>query len=161
MFLPGTITQMFPGHEFMLAIGSFFSTESMFYWFVYGLMIIFFCYFYTAIVMDPNQLSDNMKKHGGFIPGVRPGPRTAQHIDGIMTRITLPGSIALAMVAIFPFFVTRQFNVAPSFAQFFGGTGLLIVVGVALDTLQQLESQLMTRHYEGFMKRGKIQGRRG
>ena len=161
MFLPGTITQMFPGNEFMLAVGSFFSTESMFYWFVYALMIIFFTYFYTAIVMDPNQLADNMKKHGGFIPGVRPGPRTAQYIDGIMTRITLPGSIALAMVAIFPFFVTRQFNVAPSFAQFFGGTGLLIVVGVALDTLQQLESQLMTRHYEGFMKRGKIQGRRG
>ena len=160
MFLPGTITQMFPGNEFMLAVGSFFSTESMFYWFVYAMMIIFFAYFYTAIVMDPNQLADNMKKHGGFIPGIRPGPRTAQYIDGIMTRITLPGSIALALVAIFPFFVTRHFNVAPSFAQFFGGTGLLIVVGVALDTLQQIESQLMTRHYEGFMKRGKIQGRR-
>ncbi|MEE3258697.1 MAG: preprotein translocase subunit SecY [Candidatus Latescibacterota bacterium] len=160
MFLPGTITQMFPGNEFMLAVGSFFSTESMFYWFVYAMMIIFFTYFYTAIVMDPNQLADNMKKHGGFIPGIRPGPRTAQYIDGIMTRITLPGSIALALVAIFPFFVTRQFHVAPSFAQFFGGTGLLIVVGVALDTLQQIESQLMTRHYEGFMKRGKIQGRR-
>ncbi len=161
MFLPGTITQMFPGNEFMLTVGSFFSTESMFYWFAYSMMIIFFAYFYTAIVMDPNQLADNMKKHGGFIPGIRPGPRTAQYIDGIMTRITLPGSIALALVAIFPFFVTRQFNVAPSFAQFFGGTGLLIVVGVALDTLQQIESQLMTRHYEGFMKRGKIQGRRG
>ena len=160
MFLPGTITQMFPGNEFMLTVGSFFSTESMFYWFAYSMMIIFFAYFYTAIVMDPNQLADNMKKHGGFIPGIRPGPRTAQYIDGIMTRITLPGSIALALVAIFPFFVTRQFNVAPSFAQFFGGTGLLIVVGVALDTLQQIESQLMTRHYEGFMKRGKIQGRR-
>ena len=160
MFLPGTITQMFPGNEFMLAVGSFFSTESMFYWFAYSMMIVFFTYFYTAIVMDPNQLADNMKKHGGFIPGIRPGPRTAQYIDGIMTRITLPGSIALALVAIFPFFVTRQFNVAPSFAQFFGGTGLLIVVGVALDTLQQIESQLMTRHYEGFMKRGKIQGRR-
>ena len=160
MFLPGTITQMFPGNEFMLTVGSFFSTESMFYWFAYSMMIVFFTYFYTAIVMDPNQLADNMKKHGGFIPGIRPGPRTAQYIDGIMTRITLPGSIALASVAIFPFFVTRQFNVAPSFAQFFGGTGLLIVVGVALDTLQQIESQLMTRHYEGFMKRGKIQGRR-
>ena len=160
MFLPGTVTQMFPGNEFMLTVGSFFSTESMFYWFAYSMMIIFFAYFYTAIVMDPNQLADNMKKHGGFIPGIRPGPRTAQYIDGIMTRITLPGSIALALVAIFPFFVTRQFNVAPSFAQFFGGTGLLIVVGVALDTLQQIESQLMTRHYEGFMKRGKIQGRR-
>ena len=160
MFLPGTITQMFPGNDFMLTVGSFFSTESMFYWFAYAMMIIFFAYFYTAIVMDPNQLADNMKKHGGFIPGIRPGPRTAQYIDGIMTRITLPGSIALSLVAIFPFFVTRQFNVAPSFAQFFGGTGLLIVVGVALDTLQQIESQLMTRHYEGFMKRGKIQGRR-
>ena len=161
MFLPGTVTQMFPGSQVMEAVGGFFSTESLFYWFVYGLMIIFFAYFYTAIVMDPNQLSDNMKKHGGFIPGVRPGKRTTEHIDRIMTRITLPGSIALAAVAIFPFFITRQFNVTPSFAQFFGGTGLLIIVGVALDTLQQVESQLMTRHYEGFMKRGKIQGRRG
>lgn len=161
MFLPGTMTQMFPGSQVMEAVGGFFSTESLFYWFVYGLMIIFFAYFYTAIVMDPNQLSDNMKKHGGFIPGVRPGKRTTEHIDRIMTRITLPGSIALAAVAIFPFFITRQFNVTPSFAQFFGGTGLLIIVGVALDTLQQVESQLMTRHYEGFMKRGKIQGRRG
>ena len=101
-----------------------------------------------------------MKKHGGFIPGVRPGKRTSEHIDRIMTRVTLPGAIALAAVAIFPFFVTQQFKVAPSFAQFFGGTGLLIIVGVALDTLQQVESQLMTRHYEGFMKKGKIQGRR-
>ena len=160
MFLPGTITQLFPDNEFMQVAGSFFTTSSYFYWFIYAMMIIFFTYFYTAIIMDPNQLADNMKKHGGFIPGIRPGPRTAQYIDGIMTRITLPGSIALALVAIFPFFVTRQFNVAPSFAQFFGGTGLLIVVGVALDTLQQIESQLMTRHYEGFMKRGKIQGRK-
>ena len=111
--------------------------------------------------MDPNQLADNMKKQGGFIPGIRPGQRTAQYIDGIMTRITLPGSIALAAVAIFPFFVIQQFNVHPSFAQFFGGTGLLIIVGVALDTLQQVESQLMTRHYDGFMKKGRIQGRRG
>ncbi len=123
-------------------------------------MIVFFCYFYTAIVMDPQQLADNMKRHEGVIPGVRPGPRTAAYIDRIMTRITLPGAMALAAVAVFPFFVMRQFNVTPSFSQFFGGTGLLIVVGVALDTLQQVESQLMTRHYEGFMKRGKIQGRR-
>ena len=160
MFLPGTVTQMFPDSRVMEAIGTYFSTESLFYWFVYGTMIVFFCYFYTAIVMDPNQLSDNMKKHGGFIPGVRPGKRTSEHIDRIMTRVTLPGAIALAAVAIFPFFVTQQFQVAPSFAQFFGGTGLLIIVGVALDTLQQVESQLMTRHYEGFMKKGKIQGRR-
>ncbi len=161
MFLPGTITQLFPDSEFLQSIGGLFSTESVVYWTIYGLMIVFFTYFYTAIVMDPNQLADNMKKHGGFIPGIRPGPRTAQYIDGIMTRITLPGSIALAAVAIFPFFVIQQFKVHPSFAQFFGGTGLLIIVGVALDTLQQIESQLMTRHYEGFMKRGRIQGRRG
>jgi preprotein translocase subunit SecY len=144
----------------MQTLGGYFSMESMFYWSVYALMIVFFAYFYTAIVMDPNQLSDNMKKHGGFIPGVRPGPKTASYIDRIMTRITLPGAIALALVAVIPFFVTQQFNVSPSFAQFFGGTGLLIIVGVALDTLQQLESQLVTRHYEGFMKKGRIKGRR-
>ena len=138
-----------------------FRQGSLAYVLTYAAMIIFFTYFYTAIVMDPNSIADNMKKHGGFIPGIRPGPRTAQYIDGIMTRITLPGSIALAAVAIFPFFVIRQFNVHPSMAQFFGGTGLLIIVGVALDTLQQIESQLMTRHYEGFMKKGRIQGRRG
>jgi len=132
----------------------------MFYWFIYGLMVVFFAYFYTAIIMDPNQLADNMKRNNGFIPGVRPGKRTAQYIDNIMTRITLPGAIALAVVAILPYFISQQFNVHPSFSQFFGGTGLLIVVGVALDTLQQIESQLMTRHYEGFMKRGKITGRR-
>ncbi len=161
MFLPGTITQLFPDSPFLQGIGGLFTTDSLVYWAVYGLMIIFFAYFYTAIVMDPNQLADNMKKQGGFIPGIRPGPRTAQYIDGIMTRITLPGAFALAAVAIFPFFVIQQFKVHPSFAQFFGGTGLLIIVGVALDTLQQIESQLMTRHYEGFMKRGRLQGRRG
>ncbi len=160
MFLPGTVTQFLPDSEFMQTVGSFFTTDSFFYWGVYGLMIVFFTYFYTAIVMDPNQLADNMKRHGGFIPGVRPGKRTATYIDRIMTRITLPGAVALAAVAIFPFFVTQQFNVTAPFSRFFGGTGLLIIVGVALDTLQQLESQLMTRHYEGFMKKGRIQGRR-
>ena len=160
MFLPGTVTQFFPASEFMQGLGVYFTTNSVFYWIVYGTMIVFFTYFYTAIVMDPQQLADNMKRHGGFIPGVRPGKRTAEYIDRIMTRITLPGSVALAAVAIFPFFVIEQFNVTPSYSQFFGGTGLLIIVGVALDTLQQLESQLMTRHYEGFMKKGRIQGRR-
>ena len=160
MFLPGTMTQFWPQSELMQSMGTYFSTNSLFYWFFYGMMIIFFTYFYTAIVMDPNQLSDNMKRHGGFIPGVRPGKRTAAYIDSILTRITLPGSFALAAVAVFPFFVIEQFNVTPSYSQFFGGTGLLIIVGVALDTLQQIESQLMTRHYEGFMKKGRIQGRR-
>ena len=160
MFLPGTLTQFWPESELMQNMGTYFSTNSLFYWFVYGMMIVFFTYFYTAIVMDPNQLADNMKRHGGFIPGVRPGKRTAAYIDSILTRITLPGSFALAAVAIFPFFVIEQFNVTPSYSQFFGGTGLLIIVGVALDTLQQVESQLMTRHYEGFMKKGRIQCRR-
>jgi preprotein translocase subunit SecY len=160
MFLPGTITQMFPNSEIMQALGVYLSPASVVYWGAFGLMIVFFTYFYTAIIMDPNQLADNMKKHGGFIPGVRPGKRTAQYIDRIMTRITLPGAIALAAIAIFPFFVSQQFNVTGSFSRFFGGTGLLIVVGVALDTLQQIESQLMTRHYEGFMKGGKLRGRR-
>jgi preprotein translocase subunit SecY len=160
MFLPGTLTQFFSQNETMQILGAYFTTSSMVYWVFYGLMIVFFTYFYTAIVMDPQQLADNMKRHGGFIPGVRPGKRTAEYIDGIMTRITLPGSMALAAVAIFPFFVINQFNVTPSYSQFFGGTGLLIIVGVALDTLQQVESQLMTRHYEGFMKKGRIQGRR-
>ncbi|HJN29002.1 MAG TPA: preprotein translocase subunit SecY [Candidatus Latescibacteria bacterium] len=160
MFLPRTLTQLWPQSQLMQSMGTYFSTNSLFYWFFYGMMIIFFTYFYTAIVMDPNQLSDNMKRHGGFIPGVRPGKRTAAYIDSILTRITLPGSFALAAVAVFPFFVIEQFNVTPSYSQFFGGTGLLIIVGVALDTLQQIESQLMTRHYEGFMKKGRIQGRR-
>ena len=160
MFLPGTLTQFFSQNETMQILGAYFTTSSMVYWVFYGLMIVFFTYFYTAIVMDPQQLADNMKRHGGFIPGVRPGKRTAEYIDGIMTRITLPGSMALAAVAIFPFFVINQFNVTPSYSQFFGGTGLLIIVGVALDTLQQVESQLTTRHYEGFMKKGRIQGRR-
>ena len=160
MFLPGTLTQFWPESELMQSMGTYFSTNSLFYWFFYGMMIVFFTYFYTAIVMDPNQLADNMKRHGGFIPGVRPGKRTAAYIDSILTRITLPGSFALAAVAVFPFFVIEQFNVTQSYSQFFGGTGLLIIVGVALDTLQQIESQLMTRHYEGFMKKGRIQGRR-
>jgi preprotein translocase subunit SecY len=161
MFLPGTLTQFFPNSEVMQAIGGAFSHESVVYWTIYSLMIIFFTYFYTAIILDPNQLADNMKKHGGFIPGIRPGKRTAEYIDRIMTHITLPGAIALAAVAIIPYFVAEAFNVDSRFSRFFGGTGLLIVVGVAIDTLQQIESQLMTRHYEGFMKGGRLRGRRG
>ncbi len=161
MFLPGTLTQFFPNSEVMQAIGGAFSRSSLVYWTIYSLMIVFFTYFYTAIILDPNQLADNMKKHGGFIPGIRPGKRTAEYIDRIMTHITLPGAIALAAVAIIPYFVAEAFNVDSRFSRFFGGTGLLIVVGVAIDTLQQIESQLMTRHYEGFMKGGRLRGRRG
>jgi preprotein translocase subunit SecY len=131
------------------------------YWVMYSLLIIFFAYFYTAIVFNPVDLADNMKRQGGFIPGVRPGKRTSDYIDRILTRITLPGSIFLAAIAVFPFFVVESLGVHPGLSDFFGGTGLLIIVGVALDTLQQIESHLLMRHYDGFMKKGRIRGRRG
>jgi preprotein translocase subunit SecY len=123
-------------------------------------MIVFFTYFYTAIAFNPVDVADNMKKQGGFIPGVRPGKKTSEYIDNILTRITLPGSIFLALIAVFPSIVTKFSNVSYNFASFYGGTSLLIVVGVALDTLQQIESHLLMRHYDGFMKSGKIRGRR-
>jgi preprotein translocase subunit SecY len=122
-------------------------------------MIVFFTYFYTAIAFNPKDVADNMKKQGGFIPGVRPGKQTSEFIDNILTKITLPGSIFLAIVAILPAFVSG-YGVSRQFAQFFGGTSLLIIVGVALDTLQQIESHLVMRHYDGFMKSGKVKARR-
>jgi preprotein translocase subunit SecY len=124
-------------------------------------MIVFFTYFYTAIAFNPKEVSDNMKKNGGFIPGVRPGSATAEYIENILTRITLPGAIFLAIIAILPTFAINVLTVQPGLASFFGGTSLLIVVGVALDTLQQIESYLLMRHYDGFMKTGKIRGRAG
>jgi preprotein translocase subunit SecY len=123
-------------------------------------MIIFFTYFYTAISFNPQDVADNMKRQGGFIPGIRPGTHTRDYIDNILTKITLPGSIFLAIIAVLPTFMMKL-GVTPSFAQFFGGTSLLIMVGVALDTLQQVESHLLMRHYDGFMKSGKIRGRIG
>jgi preprotein translocase subunit SecY len=127
---------------------------------IYGLMIVFFTYFYTAIAFNPQDVAENMKKQGGFVPGIRPGKQTADFIDNILTKITLPGSIFLAIVAILPAVVSK-FGVSGRFASFFGGTSLLIMVGVALDTLQQIESHLLMRHYDGFMKSGKMKGRRG
>jgi preprotein translocase subunit SecY len=132
----------------------------MVYALLYGLLIVFFTYFYTAIAFNPKDVSDNMKRQGGFIPGVRPGKATSDFIDNILTKITLPGSIFLAIIAIMPAFIA-QAGVTEGLAQFFGGTSLLIVVGVALDTLQQIESHLVMRHYDGFMKSGRIKGRRG
>ncbi|MDZ7262741.1 MAG: preprotein translocase subunit SecY, partial [candidate division KSB1 bacterium] len=160
MFLPQTITTFFPNSEFMQNIYRHFDVHSVVYWFIYGAFIVFFTYFYTAIAFNPVDVADNMKKYGGFIPGVRPGKKTSEFIDDILTRITLPGSIFLALVAIFPYFLTKLTNVTYDFASFFGGTSLLIVVGVALDTLQQIESHLLMRHYDGFMKGGRIKGRR-
>ncbi len=159
MFIPSTVLSFFPDNEFLQTIANYFVYTSPVYSFIYALMIIFFTYFYTAIAFNPKDVADNMKKQGGFIPGIRPGKQTSEFIDNILTKITLPGSIFLAIVAILPAFVSA-WGVSGSFAQFFGGTSLLIIVGVALDTLQQIESHLLMRHYDGFMKAGKIKGRR-
>ncbi|MEK7264222.1 MAG: preprotein translocase subunit SecY [Bacteroidota bacterium] len=160
MFIPTTIFTFFPEYEFFQRIQGYFNYTSFTYSFIYALLIIFFTYFYTAIVFNPKDIADNMQKQGGFIPGIRPGKNTSDFIDNVLTKITLPGSIALAIVAILPAFMVR-FGVTSSFASFFGGTSLLIVVGVALDTLQQIESHLLMRHYDGFMKGGKLKSRRG
>ena len=122
-------------------------------------MIIFFTYFYTAVAFNPKDVAESMQKQGGFIPGIRPGKNTSDFIDNILTKITLPGSIFLAIIAVLPAMMVRM-GVTSNFASFFGGTSLLIVVGVGLDTLQQIESHLLMRHYDGFMKSGKIKGRR-
>ncbi|MEN8119103.1 MAG: preprotein translocase subunit SecY [Bacteroidota bacterium] len=130
------------------------------YNFTFGLLVVLFTYFYTAITINPTQMADDMKKNGGFIPGVKPGKKTVEYLDAVMSRITLPGSIFLAFVAIMPAFAMIA-GVNNQFAQFFGGTSLLILVGVVLDTLQQIESHLLMRHYDGLMKSGRIKGRAG
>ncbi|MCL2682572.1 MAG: preprotein translocase subunit SecY [Bacteroidales bacterium] len=134
--------------------------DGFWYNFIFALIIIMFTYFYTAVTMNSQQISDDLKKNGGFIPGVKPGRQTAEFIDNVISRITLPGSIFLACVAIMPAIVTK-FGVNSQFAQFYGGTSLLIMVGVVLDTLQQIESHLLMRHYDGLTKSGRIKGRTG
>ncbi|MBC8043574.1 MAG: preprotein translocase subunit SecY [Rhizobacter sp.] len=159
MFIPSTIATFFPDSEVMASVSAFLAYDSWGYAIIFGLMIVFFTYFYTAIAFNPKDVADTMQKQGGFIPGVRPGKSTSDFIDNILTKITLPGAVSLAIIAILPTFLTKFGNVTPGFAQFFGGTSLLIIVGVALDTLQQVESHLLMRHYDGFMKSGKIRGR--
>jgi preprotein translocase subunit SecY len=159
MFIPNTVLSFFPDNEFLQSISGLFVYHSPVYSTIYALMIVFFTYFYTAIAFNPKDVADNMKKQGGFIPGIRPGKQTSEFIDNILTKITLPGSIFLAIIAILPAFISN-FGVSGQFAQFFGGTSLLIIVGVALDTLQQIESHLLMRHYDGFMKSGKLKSRR-
>jgi len=160
MFIPSTISTFLGDSKFGETLMNWFSFEHYFYWIFFGLMIIFFTYFYTAIAFDPIQVSSTMKQQGGFIPGVRPGKKTAEYIDNILTKVTLPGSIMLAGVAIFPFVLMKGMKINYNLASFFGGTSLLIIVGVALDTLQQIESHLLMRHYDGFLGKGKIRGRR-
>ncbi|MBK7103968.1 MAG: preprotein translocase subunit SecY [Ignavibacteriae bacterium] len=159
MFIPSTVLSFFPDNEFIQSIVGYFNYTSFTYSFIYAIIIVFFTYFYTAIAFNPQEVAETMKKQGGFVPGIRPGKQTSEFIDNILTKITLPGSIFLAIIAILPAFISKL-GVSGSFASFFGGTSLLILVGVALDTLQQIESHLLMRHYDGFMKSGKIKGRR-
>ncbi len=158
MFLPLTIAG-FASNETLTGFARVFTDINGFWYnFVFFILIIFFTYFYTAITVNPNQMAEDMKKNGGFIPGVKPGKKTAEFIDDVMSRIVLPGSIFLGFVAIMPALV-RMVGITSQFAQFYGGTSLLILVGVVLDTLQQIESHLLMRHYDGLTKSGRIKGR--
>ena len=156
IMFPATLGQMFPNSAFLGTLSSYFQPPHIIYVVVYSSMIILFAYFYTAVILNPVDLADNMKKNSGFIPGVRPGKKTAEYIDRVLTRVTLPGAVFLAVIAILPDLMISFLNVP----FYFGGTGLLIVVGVALDTLQQIESHLVMRHYDGFMSKGRLRARR-
>jgi preprotein translocase subunit SecY len=159
MFIPSMVAGLWRDTEVGNYIGSTF--QDMFSWqynLVFGILILLFTFFYTAITVNPNDIADNLKRNGGFIPGVKPGKQTSEFIDQVLTKITLPGSIFLAIIAVLPAFAV-QAGINQGFAQFYGGTSLLIMVGVILDTLQQIESYLLMRHYEGMMKTGKVKGR--
>ena len=160
MFLPPLIANIWAGDSDIAAyVGTTFSDfTSWQYNLTFGILILVFTFFYTAITVNPNQISEDLRRNGGFIPGIKPGKTTSEYIDTVLTRITLPGSIFLAIVAIMPAFASMA-GVGIGFSQFYGGTSLLIMVGVILDTLQQIESYLLMRHYEGLMKSGRIKGR--
>ena len=154
MVLPATMAQ-FVAHPWMQTVSQVLAPGTITYFLLYGGSIIFFTYFYTAIIFNPADVADNLKKYGGFIPGIRPGQKTAEYIEKVLDRITFVGAIYLALISIFPELLILWANVP----FFFGGTSLLIVVGVALDTAQQIEAHLLMRHYEGFLKKGKMKGR--
>ncbi len=161
MFIPSTLASFWPGSGFSEFMNEVFSPTHTVYNLFFALLIIVFTYFYTAIAFNPVDVADNMKKQGGFIPGVRPGKATADYIDKILTRVTLPASLFLGLIAILPAILFSFFNeeVSYSLMAFYGGTSLIIIVGVALDTLQQVESHLLMRNYDGFLKSGRIRGR--
>ena len=178
--LPQTFASMFPNSAWMTNVAQQLSWGMPLYTLLYVASIIFFCYFYTAIIFNPDDVADNMRKYGGYVPGIRPGKRTAEYIDSILTRLTFGGALYLAAVSVLPEFLLAGFRVAPlpiigpyldsvlptfiteglNVTFYFGGTSLLIIVGVAMDTVQQIESQLIMRNYDGFMKRGRVRGRR-
>jgi preprotein translocase subunit SecY len=156
LIFPATIAS-FADHPWAQAVAGMLNPGGWIYDLVYVALIIFFCYFYTAVVFNPVDVADNMKKYGGFIPGIRPGQRTAEYIDRVLSRVTLSGAIYVALVCLLPTLLIGSFNIP----FYFGGTALLIIVGVALDTVAQIETQILMRNYEGFMKRGRIRSRRG
>lgn len=156
IIVPGTLGGLIAPGSWLEGLAQMFSPQTNTYAFFYTMMIIFFTYFYTAVIFNPVDLAENFKRQGGFIPGIRPGARTAEYIDRVLTRITLPGALFLAAIAVLPMYMIRMINVP----FYFGGTSLLICVGVALDTIQQMESHLLMRHYDGFMKKTRVPGRR-
>jgi preprotein translocase subunit SecY len=156
IMLPSTLALAFQGNPIIQGVANFVAHGTWAYVLIYGLTIVFFTYFYTAIVLNPTDMADNMKKYGGFIPGIRPGRKTSEYIDRILSRITLPGAVFLAIIAVLPDILISRLNVP----FYFGGTSVLIVVGVALDTLQQIESHLLMRHYEGLTSGSRMRGRR-
>ncbi|MFQ5893903.1 MAG: preprotein translocase subunit SecY, partial [Nitrospinota bacterium] len=155
LLFPASILQ-FSNSQWLQSISGFLTPATVFYTVLTVSLIFFFCYFYTAIIFNPVEVADNFKKHGGFVPGIRPGRRTAEHIDRTLSRLTFAGAIYLSAIVILPDYLRAYLNVP----FYFGGTGLLIVVGVAMDTLAQVESHLVMRHYDGFMRRGRMKGRR-
>ena len=160
MFIPISLAGFSNSGENSSFMRAFMDNTGFWYNFVFALLIIAFTYFYTAITINPTQMADDLKRNNGFIPGIKPGRATREYLDEIMSRITFPGAIFLAIVAIMPAFA-RILGISQGFAQFFGGTSLLILVGVVLDTLQQIESHLLMRHYDGLLKSGRIKGRTG
>jgi preprotein translocase subunit SecY len=155
IIVPGTVAA-FASSPWLAGLAQIFQPNNWVYYVSYGLLILFFTYFYTAIIFNPVDLAENLKKQGAFVPGVKPGTRTAEYIDRVLTRITLPGSIYLALIALLPFWIFDIFSIQTFF---FGGTSLLIVVGVGLDTVQQIQQLLLVRHYDGFMKKGRVKMR--
>lgn len=162
ILFPATIAGLFPKAGGLVSMARFLTPGQLGYEMIYALLILFFTFFYTAITFNPVDVSDNLQKFGGFVPGIRPGKNTAEYLDYIMTRIAASGAVFLAIIALFPSVISspRVLNIPFLIASFFGGTGLLIIVGVVLDVMKAIESQLLMRHYEGFVKRGKLKSRR-
>ena len=156
IMFPATIAQ-FTTHPWMKNFSAMLTPGTIVYSLIFVGAIFFFCYFYTAVIFNPVDVADNMKKHGGFVPGIRPGPKTSEYIDEILSKITFYGAIYLSLVCILPDYLIKYINIP----FYFGGTSLLIVVGVSLDTMQQIESHMVMRNYDGFLKKGKLKGRRG